>query len=229
VVGLVALSGLAACDDDPTAPTPLAFTAQVVGDSIIGIQEPLRVRFSAPVDPRTALDPENFVVINQCTGLRVAGALRLSETGDTLVFSPSTALPFLTPLAIRVQNVLTTNGQALLAPFTFVRETAPPPVVDQTWEFLDPFTDDFVSSVSFVNEDLGYATTRAGEVYRTVTGGGTFAAVFKNADISATRGIRAASADTVYMLGSTTLGGMSFTTAALFRSVDSARDRKSVV
>ena len=102
---------LGACDDDPTNPIPAVPGLTVVSPDTIGRQEAIRVRFSTPVTSQTAQDPANFVVTNLCTGLRVPGALRL--VGDTLIFSPSQALPFLTPLAIRVQNIRSEAGATL--------------------------------------------------------------------------------------------------------------------
>ena len=99
-----------------------------LGLPIISRQGDIRVLFPGGVDPASALDPANFVVVNACNGLRVPGSLRLS--GDTVIFTPSTALPFLTPLSIRVQNIQTLAGVGMDQPLTFVRTTESPPVTD---------------------------------------------------------------------------------------------------
>lgn len=91
-----------ACDDDPNAPDSGALDLEVVSPDTIGRQEPIRVVFNRPVSPQTAVDPANFVVTNLCNGLRVEGSVRLSATGDTLTFTPGSALPFLTRLGIRI-------------------------------------------------------------------------------------------------------------------------------
>lgn len=220
LAGLVlAFGAFAACEDDPSSPDLILNAPVVQNDSIIGLQEPIRVVFDEAVDPQTALDPENFIVINQCTGLRVPGALRLA--GDTLIFSPSAALPFLTPIAVRVQNILTATGAAFREPLTFTLRTRNPEVSDVSWETLNSPTNDPGTGINFVNRDNGFLTTIAGSVFRTTDGGETFAARFKDPNINNTRDIRAVSLDTAYMIGSPNLGTGSF--AAFFRTTDSAR------
>ena len=218
---LLAAGPLAACDDDPSRPVvpPLMGTpvepALARGDTI-GLQEAIRVVFSGPVNPATALDPANFVVINTCTGLRVPGALRL--VGDTVVFSPAQALPFLTPLAIRVQNILDVGGRGLGQPITFVRVTEAPPVSDLSWRRLDSPTSDDITGISFVNDNVGFINTLGGTVYRTTNAGTTFAFRFKDVNISGMFSIQALSADSVYVAAADQRG--SFPTFGLYRSVD---------
>ena len=224
-------ASIAACDDDPSGTDLAALGVTVLRDdptdSIIGRQEAIRVRFSGPVDTRTALDPENFIVIDRCTGLRVPGSLRL--TGDTLIFTPSRALQFLTPLDIRVQNVLGLDGQqALAAPFTFSLVTEPPPIEDISWAELNSPTNDGISGVSFFDSQLGYISTFGGAIYRTINGGLNYEALFKDPDLIVTTGIRTAGTDTLFMTASPSLGGTTFTTSGLFRSVDGGRSFQSV-
>ncbi len=216
---LLAFGAFAACEDDPTAPETDLLAPRVQNDSIIGLQEPIRVVFDQAVDPQTALDPENFVVVNLCTGLRVPGALRLA--GDTLIFSPSTSLPFLTPLAVRIQNILTPLGAALRVPLTFRLRTRNPEVSDVSWATLNSPTNDPGTGINFVNRNVGFLTTITGSVFRTTDGGQTFAARFKDPNLNNTRDIRAVSLDTAYMIGTPNLGTGSF--AAFFRTTDSAR------
>lgn len=212
----------AACDKDPSgsAPQPLTLTVlpPSLGDTIIGRQEPIKVLFSSNVDPRSALDPENFIVTDRCTGLRVSGALRLA--GDTLIFSPSSSLPFLTPLDIRIQNILDTQGRALADPVIFSFTTEAPPVSDVSWTALNSPTNDFVNGVSFLTRQRGYLSTGGGAVYRTDNGGNTFAALFKDADIILITGIRVAGTDTLYATAAPSLGGTTFSTAGLYRSIN---------
>lgn len=210
-----------ACDDDPSAPDRGQLVASVGSTPIIGRQDPIRVTFSENVDPRSALDPENFVVINQCTGLRVPGAVALVD-GRTLTFSPSTAINFLTPLSVRVQNVLTPAGNALQAPFTFLVTTEAPPVTDVSWEFLNSPTNAEGSGISFVDRTFGYFSTTPGELYRTRNGGSTFEARFKSVNVINTRNVRALTADSVFMAASI-LVGTTLNTAALLKSLDSGR------
>jgi hypothetical protein len=221
--GLLAAQALGACDDDPSRPDvpPLTGTpvtpALARGDTI-RVQEAIRVAFNRPINPATALDPANFVVINTCTGLRVPGALRL--VGDTVVFSPAQALPFLTPLAIRVQNILDVSGGGLAQPITFVRVTERPPVSDLSWRRLDAPTADQITGISFATDDVGYINTFGGTVYRTTNAGTTFAFRFKDVNISGMFSIQALTAESVYVASAEQRGG--FPSFGLYRSVNGA-------
>jgi photosystem II stability/assembly factor-like uncharacterized protein len=209
--------GAVACDDDPNAPTVADLTPDILVADTIGGQDALRVVFPRAVDPKTALDPANFIVTNLCSGLRVPGALRLA--GDTLIFSPSTRLPFLTPLAIRVQNVLDPSGNGLTEPLTFRTITEAPPVRDASWEFLNSPTGDQVFSTSFLSRDVGFISSNSGKIFKTTNGGGFFAALFKDEDITGTR-VRALTSDTLYLIGAASFGGTTSTTSGLFRSAN---------
>lgn len=231
-LSIAAGGAIIACDDDPTRPTPPTLTPLVLNDSVIGRQEALRVLFSSLLDPRSALDPENFVVVNLCTGLRVTGALRLGTDSaggrDTLIFSPSQALQFLTPLSVRVQNMLTAEGQQLPVPFLFGVRTLTPPVSDVSWSELNSPTQDNGSGIFFINRDHGFYSTITGTVFRTLNSGLQWGFLFKDPEHTNTRSIRAATADTLFFTANTSLGGTSFTATALFRSTDSGRTFSSL-
>jgi photosystem II stability/assembly factor-like uncharacterized protein len=211
---------LGGCDKDPTVPTFNSLHPQlaIVGDSIIPREGSIRVVFGVPVNQQTALDPGDFVVTNICTGLPVPGSLRF--VGDTLVFTPSSALPFLTGLSVRIQGVLDTNNQGMEQPVIIRLRTENPPVSDISWEQLASPTNDFIAGVSFFDRDFGFISTITGGVYRTDNGGESFAAFFKEADITGTRDIRLVSKDSMYMVGSPSFGGSTLSATALFRSID---------
>jgi photosystem II stability/assembly factor-like uncharacterized protein len=216
VLGLLGLALLGtACDDDPTSSIVVFPSASfdAIPDTI-GTQDALRVVFTDSISAATALDAANFVVTNLCTGLRIPGALRLA--GDTLIFAPSQALPFLTPIGVRIQNLLTPQGVPQVVPITFTRITAPPPIRDQTWEFLDSPTNDVLTGVSFVTDQLGYIVESGGTVYRT-TDGVQFVARFKDINVSFPSDIRAFG-DTVFMVASQRVGTV--TQRSLLRSVN---------
>ena len=216
--GLLVLVVLAACDDDPTGLGLAGPVATAVGDPIISRQGDIRVQFAGAVDPASALDPANFVVINSCTGLRVPGALRLE--GNVVIFTPSTTLPYLTPLAIRVQNIQTIEGVGMAQPFTFVRTTEAPEVTDVSWSRMNSPTGDNIVGVDFLTRDLGYLVSLSAELYRTENGGFIFEAVSKDPNVSLAKGLRAASRDTIYMIAAPNFGGTTFTSYGLFRSIN---------
>ena len=116
VAALVTLFSTA-CDKDPAAPEPFSLTATLQSDSVIARQGSIKVAFNSQLDPNSALNPSNFTVTNTCTGLPVAGSLRL--VGDTVIFTPTQALPFLTGLNVRVQGVLDVQQRALPQPIIF--------------------------------------------------------------------------------------------------------------
>jgi photosystem II stability/assembly factor-like uncharacterized protein len=219
-LGAVAALTLGACDRDPSAPTATFPTMAVINDSVIGRQEAIRVYFAGDsLSTATALDAANFVVINQCTGLRVPGSLRIGRApgGDTLVFTPTQALPYLTSVGVRVQNLLTTSGAAIGLPRTFSVRTENPPVSDLSWHFLESPTNDLVTGISFADRNTGYAVTDGGSIYRSTDGGVTFVPRYKDLATSGLANVRAFG-DTVYVVGSRKIGAD--THFGLFRSTD---------
>src|SRR5438105_4936789 len=220
VAASAATFSLGGCDKDPTAPPVNTLNPHLAikADTVITRQGSIRVLFGGPVNQATALDPGNFVVTNTCTGLPVAGSLRF--VGDTLIFSPSQALPFLTGLSVRIQGVLNESNQAMQQPVIFRLRTENPPVSDVSWQQLASPTNDFIAGVSFFDRDFGFISTITGGVYRTDNSGQSFAAFFKSADITSTRDIRLVSKDSMYMVGAPSFGGSTFSAGALFRSVD---------
>lgn len=216
VLGVLSLALVAAaCDDDPTSALEAfpGFSLTTVPDTV-GVEDAIRVVFSDSISAASALDAANFVVTNLCTGLRIPGALRLG--GDTLIFTPSQALPFLTPIGVRIQNLLTPRGVPQPQPIAFTRITAPPPIRDQTWEFMDSPTNDVLTGVSFVSESLGYIVESGGTVYWT-TDGRRFVARFKDINLSFPSDIRAFG-DTLFMVASRRVGGV--TQRNLMRSIN---------
>ncbi|HEY2374963.1 MAG TPA: hypothetical protein VGH98_03215 [Gemmatimonadaceae bacterium] len=216
---VVALT-LAGCDSNPTLVTqpPLNPHLANPADSVISTQGSIRVVFVGSVNQATALDPGNFVVTNNCTGLPVPGSLRF--VGDTLVFTPSQTLPFLTALTVRVQGVLDASDNAMKQPVIIHLRTQNPPVSDVSWAQLASPTNDFIAGVSFVDPDFGFISTITGGVYRTDNGGQSFAAFFKSADVISTFDIRLVSKDSMYMVGAPSFGGTRLGATALFRSID---------
>ena len=216
---LVLLFGasLAACDDDPTGTREVFPDFDLVGvPDTLGIGDAIRVVFSDSISAATALDAANFVVTNMCTGLRIPGALRLG--GDTLIFTPSQPLPFLTPIGVRIQNLLTPAGSPQLVPIAFTRITEPPPIRDQTWEFLDSPTNDVLTGVSFVTDDLGFILESGGTLYRTTDGGRSFIQWFKDINLTFPADVRAFGPDTLYMVGTRRVGTVN--QRSFFRSLD---------
>lgn len=221
-VSVVALT-LAGCDSNPTRVGPIQFSPHLANavDSVIPLQGSIRILFNGPVNQATALDPGNFVVTNNCTGLPVPGALRF--VGDTLVFTPSQALPFLTALTVRIQGVLDLNNNAMSQPVIIHLRTENPPVSDVSWTQLASPTNDPIAGVSFFDREFGFISTNTGGVYRTDNGGQSFAAIFKSADVISTFDIRLVSKDSMYMVGAPSFGGTRLGAAALFRSIDGGR------
>ena len=200
-------AGAAACDKDPSRPDATFPLATSLSDSTrLGRQEGIRFLFPGGLSATSALDPANFVVTNQCNGLRIPGALRLA--GDTLIFTPSQALPFLTRVGIRIQNLQAANGAALLQPITQTYITEPPPVSDASWSLLNSPTNDLVTGIDFApsGASVGYALTTGGGLYRTSDGGRTYAAVYKNANLSGTSGLTQFGNDSVFFVGALSSG-----------------------
>lgn len=224
-LALLGVAGVvAACDNDPAAPDLQFPTAEIIGDSVLTSQESIRIVFRGDsLSSASAQDQSNFVVINQCTGLRISGALRLARgasggvSTDTLVFTPTETLPFLTLIGVRVQNLLTPSGRSLGAPLTFQFQTEPPPVTDLGWQFANSPTNDNITGVNFISRSVGYVITNGGSLFRTIDGGRTITPRFKDINTSNTFEVRAFG-DTVFFVGARKFGVT--TRRALFRSTD---------
>jgi photosystem II stability/assembly factor-like uncharacterized protein len=211
----VVLTG--ACDKDPATAPPFSLTATLASDSVIPRQGSIRVAFNSDLDPNTALNPSNFVVTNTCNGLPVAGSLRLS--GDTIIFTPSQALPFLTALSVRVQGVLDLQQRPLPQPIILRLRTENPPVTDISWQQLTSPSGELLTGVTFLDPNLGWINTQSGAIYRTTDGGATFAALFKRADVASMKNLRAVSQDSLYAVASLN-NGQNLSTNGLLRSID---------
>ena len=206
-----------ACDKDPATGPPFSLTAKLASDSVIARQGSIRVAFNSELDPNTALNPSNFVVTNTCNGLPVAGSLRLS--GDTIIFTPAQALPFLTALSVRVQGVLDLQQRALPQPIILRLRTENPPVTDISWQALTSPSGELLTGVTFLNSTVGWINTQSGAIYRTTDGGVTFAALFKRADVASMKNLRAVSLDSLYAVASLN-NGQNLSTNGLLRSID---------
>ena len=200
IVGVALLAAIA-CDKDPSEPDvsfPAARLATAEDTLALGRQAGIRFIFPGGLLAQSALDPANFVVTNLCSGLRVPGAIRL--LGDTLVFTPSQALPYLSRIGVRIQNLEALNGAQQPVPVTQTFVTEAPPVSDQSWELLNSPSNDFFTGLDFAetNASVGFALANNGSLYRTDDGGRTFIAAFKRSEISFTNALHQFGLDTVY-------------------------------
>lgn len=213
------VGAFAACDRDPAQPNVTFPTAQIASDTArLGRQAGIRVVFPGGLLAQTALDQANFVVTNLCNGLRIPGSLRVA--GDTLIFSPSQALPYLTRVGVRIQNLQAANGTSLAVPITATFVTEPPPVSDVSWALLNSPTNDLVTGIDFAQTSVttGFALSSGGGLYRTNDGGRTFQAIYKDINVSSTTGLYEFGTDTVYFTGAqSTSTGYAF---KVFRSVN---------
>ncbi len=220
LAAVMASSLIGACDSDPARPAQLVLSVRLLNTGSVAPQDPLRfLVVNGPPSPQAALDQANVVITNQCNGLRIPGSLRLS--GDTIIFTPGSALPFLIRVGIRIQNLLTVSGQALPVPFVTSTVTEAPPVSDISWQLLNSPTNDILTGVTFPDRNIGFLLAVGGAVYRTDNGGVTFAARFKSADFSTAFDLQAFGTDTLFMVTLARVGGTHF---ALVRSIDAAQN-----
>lgn len=208
LVALIAAYAFAGCDRDPNSPSLIFPRDTVLNASVIGLQEPIRVLFRGPISSQSALDPANFVVTNQCSGLGIPGSLQ--QVGDTLIFSPGQALPYLIRVGVRIQNLQTPTGAQLPAPITFTLTTIAPPVSDLSWQSLNSPVNEPVSGINFSSRTVGYFTTVGGTIYRTTNGGANFGVRFQQTGITSTQGMQVfgpgSDADSLFLLGAVSSG-----------------------
>jgi len=155
--------GAVACDNDPNIPT-VNFALSACPTGRLAVNAPITLNFTAPVATTTVV-AGNVVVANAKTGLALPGTLS-QPNGTTILFTPSTPLPFQTPLRIRVQNLL---GAEVATPFNVtVCEvlTQDPPITQLFWTPLPTITGGRLLGGSMYKVDSGYVASENVPIFR---------------------------------------------------------------
>ena len=129
----VVLAGIA-CDEDPVRPNPnFILEACPAGDR--DVNAPIPLDFSAPILP-SSVQGGNIVVTDVEAGTEVPGTVTLNEEGDgtRITFVPSDPLPFQRQLRIRIQNLLTAEGNFPIGVTVCEITTQPPPITELFWQ-----------------------------------------------------------------------------------------------
>ena len=181
----------AACDKDPTRTVPAFTLACPTGT--LNVNAPIALTFSQPVLPST-ITGGNIVVTDVETGIEVPGSLELQDgTGNTVNFVPADPLPFQRELRLRVQNLLTAEGNAAIGVTVCELTTQLPPITQLWWERVPTSTGNRLLGVSLYAADEGYVASVGGPIFE--KGEGDFVVAFHDPHFDAALDVSAVSAD----------------------------------
>lgn len=166
--------GALACADDAIRPSE-NFTLSGCPAGPLAVDAPITLNLSNPAAPNTVV-PGNIVVSNAITGLEIPGTLALTNDNRTVVYTPSSNLPFDTPVRIRVQNLLSQNTSTPLELVVCETTTALPPITELWWNELPTVTAGRVLGGSMFEPDSGFIATNTVPVFRRV--GDSWAVMF---------------------------------------------------
>ena len=167
-LGAVALAALGACDDDPNAPT--ALFAATCPTGVLAVNDPITLAFTGPVSPAT-VTPANIVVADATTGFEFPGSLTLAPSGQGVVFTPASALPFGTTVSVRVQNVLGAQGGQQVGVTVCNLVTQAPPIAEVVWDALENPGANRLLGASLFAPDSGWVASFEVLVFRRVRNG----------------------------------------------------------
>lgn len=163
LTALAVVCALAACDDDPNAPTEVFGVTCPTAPSTTNA--PLNIAFSGPVDAATVASG-NIVVSLASTGVELPGSIQRSGDGTVVTFTPSDPLPFDTIIRVRVQNVRSELTRTLVGVTVCEFRTVPPPIAELYWNRLPEVGGNDLLGISFVAPDLGFVISRAVPIFR---------------------------------------------------------------
>ena len=161
----VVLAGVA-CDEDPARPNPnFALVACPAGDR--DVNAPIPLDFSAPILP-SSVQGGNIVVTDVEAGTEVPGTVTLNEEedGTRITFVPSDPLPFQRQLRIRIQNLLTAEGNFPIGVTVCELTTQPPPITELFWQRVPTATGNRLLGASQVEANGGYVASAGGPLFR---------------------------------------------------------------
>lgn len=168
LLGALVVAAVAACDDDPNAPNTVFNVACPTGT--LDVNNPITLAFTGAVAPST-VTPANVIVTDAATGFEFPGSLTLTANGRSVVFSPSSPLPFGTTVSIRVQNVLGAQGGEQLGVAVCNLVTQPPPIAEVVWDRLEsPGANRFLGA-AMTGPDSGWVASFDVLVYRRIPTG----------------------------------------------------------
>lgn len=168
-IGSAAALALVACDKDPSEPRiDFGLAGCPTGD--LAPNSPIPLNFTSPVSP-SSVSGANVVVTDATTGIEVPGSLSLAQGGTQVLFTPSSALPFGTILAIRLQNLISSTGTVPLGVVVCNVKTQAPPIAEVVWDQLESPTGTQLVGASMFAADSGWVASSEVPLYKRVPGG----------------------------------------------------------
>lgn len=158
--------GSAACADDTVHPSE-AFTLVACPIPRLDVDAPIVLEFTAPAAPNTVV-PGNVVVSNAVTGFEIPGTLALTNGNRTIVYTPSSDLPFDTPIRIRIQNLLSENSSTPFVLTVCEALSELPPITQLFWDQLPTVTASRAVGGSMFDHDSGFVATSTVPIFRRV-------------------------------------------------------------
>lgn len=160
-----ALVVLAACDDDPSSPNE-QFTFAGCPTGLQGVNTPLNLSFSVPLNPATVA-AGNVVVSAVSTGQEVPGSLQFDSADSTRIrFISSSPLPFDQRFRIRIQNLRSGRTNAQLPVIVCEFATELPPIRELFWERLPNAGGTSLVGASVTGPGRGFAISLRTPIFR---------------------------------------------------------------
>ena len=172
-VTLIAVLG---CDKDPAQPVN---NFSVAGCPVgpLSVNAPINLSFAGGSPQDATISGANIVVSNATTGVELPGSLSANTSGG-ITFSPSTPLPFDTPIRIRVQNLRAKTTNAPLSLFVCEVRTVLPEITQLYWRRLPDATGRGLLGATLISKDSGYVISQTGVLFRRQ--GGDFGVAFSS-------------------------------------------------
>ena len=171
----VALCVTAACDKDPSNPTP-SFRVAACPTSA-GVNDALTLTFTGGQPLAGTITGQNVVVSNAVTGVELPGSLSSNSSGG-VVFTPAQPLPFGTRVRVRVQNIRAQGTNAAVELFVCEFTTSPPPIAELVWDRLSDAGGRPLFGGALIAKDSGFVISQTSILYKKL--GGDFGVAYSS-------------------------------------------------
>lgn len=156
---------LAGCDKDPTQPTA-ALSLVGCPTGVLLVNAPINLTFTQDLLP-AAVTSANVIVTDATTGFEIPGSVQLAGANKKqVVFTPSSPLPFDERVRVRVQNLLSADGNTSIGVTVCELQTELPPIRELYWRSLPSASGTSLFGVSLVEPTFAYVLALTNTLFR---------------------------------------------------------------